>query len=115
MGALLADRVVDRKLYGAGLSSAVVFSASVKKTVVYLTQEHTMRCMICGADPETQPVAIFRLNNKGQPGVWACRAHYAKAKAEHFPDDVPNAPAPETKQRTDDEALGPWTGGFTPA
>lgn len=76
-----------------------------------------MRCMICGLDPatETKTAAVFRLNNKGQTGVWACRAHYADAKAKYFPDDVPNASAPNSKERTDGEPLGPWTGGFTPA
>ena len=39
-------------------------------------------------------VAIFRLNNKGQKGVWACKAHYAEAKAKYFPDDDPSATVP---------------------
>jgi len=76
-----------------------------------------MKCMMCGAGPSEDGggTSIFRLNDKGQTGVWACRAHYADAKARYYPDDVPNAPAPASKKRTDDEPLGPWTGGFTPA
>jgi hypothetical protein len=53
---------------------------------------HSMRCMICGADPSVDGSSIFRLNNKGQGGVWACQAHYSEAKARYFPNDDPNKP-----------------------
>jgi len=72
-----------------------------------------MRCMMCGVAPSAQSVAIYRLNNKGQKGVWACKAHYDEAKAQYFPEDDPSAPgltAPES-----DLPLGPWTGGVIPA
>lgn len=72
-----------------------------------------IRCMMCGADPATQPTAVHRLNNKGQTGVWACEPHYAEAKARYFPDDDPDAPAPVSTD-WDDKPLGPWTGGVTP-
>ena len=47
-----------------------------------------IRCMMCGADPATQPTAVHRLNNKGQMGVWACEAHYAEEKARYFHDTI---------------------------
>lgn len=74
-----------------------------------------MRCMMCGLDPATAtgPAAVYRLNNKGQKGVWACKAHYDEAKARYFPKDDPNAPAP-MKAGWDSEPLGPWTGGTMP-
>lgn len=67
-----------------------------------------MRCMICGPSD-----AVYRLNNKGQTGVWACRPHYAEAKLRYFPDDDPSAPGP-MPDGWDDKPLGPWTGGVTP-
>lgn len=73
-----------------------------------------MRCMMCGVAPSAQAVAIYRLNNKGQKGVWACKAHYAEAKARYFPDDDPAAPArPGPADELDTKTLGPWTGGVT--
>ena len=73
-----------------------------------------MRCMMCGVALSKQAVAIFRLNNKGQKGIWACKAHYDEAKAKHFPDDDPSAPAPMRDGWDDGAPKGPWTGGVTP-
>lgn len=45
-----------------------------------------MRCAVCERGP-MQGVSIFRMNAKGQPGLWACNEH-----KDHFdgriPDDV---------------------------
>jgi hypothetical protein len=71
------------------------------------------RCMICGADPAKDDTAVYRLNNKGHTGVWACRPHYAEAKAKYFPDDDPNAPGPDLPSGWDSKPLGPWTGGYS--
>ena len=76
-------------------------------------RDEAVRCMICGADPSKEATAIFRLNNKGQRGVWACKPHYADAKARYFPDDDPTAPGPMPAD-WDSKPLGPWTGGVTP-
>ena len=73
-----------------------------------------MRCMMCGTDPSVGGAAVYRLNDKGRKGVWACEAHYADAKAQYFPDDDPEAPAAMRVDWDKDKALGPWTGGVTP-
>lgn len=73
-----------------------------------------MRCMMCGTDPATEPTAIYRPNNKGQKGVWACEPHYAEAKARYFPDDDPNAPALMDPNWDNEAPRGPWTGGVPP-
>lgn len=69
-------------------------------------------CMICGKGPPNDSIAIYRVNDKGKTGVWACDAHYRDARA-YFPDDDPSAPGP-MPPADDDKPLGPWTGGVTP-
>lgn len=34
----------------------------------------TLECVVCKKGPP-QSVALFRINAKGQPGLWACRQH----------------------------------------
>lgn len=33
-----------------------------------------MVCVICGRGPR-EGVSVFRINEKGVPGLWACRQH----------------------------------------
>lgn len=33
-----------------------------------------MKCLFCNRGP-ADGVSVFRINAKGQPGVWACAAH----------------------------------------
>jgi hypothetical protein len=39
-----------------------------------------MRCLFCGKSP-AEGVAVFRVNAKGQPGVWACEKHIKQTDA----------------------------------
>lgn len=67
-----------------------------------------MKCMICGRG--LQEVGLLeRVNDKGKPGLWACRPHFWSARA-YFPDDDPRAPPPTPDLAEDDKPLGPWTG-----
>lgn len=44
-----------------------------------------MKCLFCQKGPQ-QGVSLFRVNAKGQPGVWACEAHIGQTDAKM--DDV---------------------------
>lgn len=39
-----------------------------------------MNCCICHKGPQ-QGVALFRVNAKGQPGIWACKPHLSQTDA----------------------------------
>ncbi len=39
-----------------------------------------MNCLFCQKGP-AQGVNLFRVNAKGQPGVWACSAHIGQTDA----------------------------------
>jgi len=39
-----------------------------------------MRCLFCQKGP-AQGVSVFRVNAKGQPGVWACGKHMKRTDA----------------------------------
>lgn len=43
-----------------------------------------MKCLFCQKGP-AQGVSLFRVNAKGQPGVWACERHIGQT------DSQPNA------------------------
>jgi hypothetical protein len=34
-----------------------------------------MKCHICGLGPPQDPITLYRQNEKGVPGVWACAEH----------------------------------------
>ena len=34
-----------------------------------------MKCHVCGLGPPEDPVTLYRQNEKGVKGVWACRTH----------------------------------------
>lgn len=36
-----------------------------------------MKCFFCARSPMTGDT-VFRINAKGQPGIWACREHTAQ-------------------------------------
>lgn len=42
-----------------------------------------MKCAVCDKGP-MQGVSIFRMNAKGQPGLWACNEH-----KDHFDGRIP--------------------------
>lgn len=44
-----------------------------------------MRCVICQKGP-AQGVSVFRINAKGQPGLWACERHRSQTDATVDPD-----------------------------
>jgi hypothetical protein len=39
-----------------------------------------MKCVICKRGP-LQGVTVFRINAKGQPGLWACKKHIGQTDA----------------------------------
>lgn len=39
-----------------------------------------MHCLFCGKGP-AEGVTVFRVNAKGQPGVWACEKHIKQTDA----------------------------------
>jgi hypothetical protein len=34
-----------------------------------------IECEICGVRPDRDNISVFRVNPKGQAGVWRCEAH----------------------------------------
>lgn len=46
-----------------------------------------MKCAICKKGP-MQGVAVFRINKKGVPGLWACRKHASQTDAPPIDPDV---------------------------
>jgi hypothetical protein len=44
-----------------------------------------MRCLFCQKGP-AQGVSLFRVNAKGQPGIWACGKHVRQTDAAVDPD-----------------------------
>lgn len=43
-----------------------------------------MKCVICQKGPE-QGVTVYRINAKGQPGLWACKKHRSQTDAKPDP------------------------------
>lgn len=43
-------------------------------------------CAVCGKGPP-DGVSVFRMNEKGGPGLWACNEHKDHFDS-HMPDDV---------------------------
>jgi len=39
-----------------------------------------MKCMVCGKGM-SEGVSLFRTNEKGVPGIWACRVHMPAGKS----------------------------------
>lgn len=46
-----------------------------------------MRCLFCRKGP-AEGVNVYRVNAKGQPGVWACNAHIGRTDAPPIDPDV---------------------------
>lgn len=46
-----------------------------------------MECLFCRKGPK-QGVSVFRVNAKGQPGVWACAPHSKQTDAAISPDVI---------------------------
>lgn len=44
-----------------------------------------MKCLFCQKGP-AQGVSLFRVNAKGQPGVWACERHIGQTDAAVDPE-----------------------------
>lgn len=44
-----------------------------------------MRCLFCQKGP-AQGVSVYRVNAKGQPGVWACERHMKNTDAKIDPE-----------------------------
>jgi hypothetical protein len=44
-----------------------------------------MKCVICKKGP-MQGVSLYRINEKGKPGLWACRAHRSQTDAPVDPE-----------------------------
>jgi len=49
----------------------------------------SMHCVICKKGPTTTPsVTLFRINAKGQPGLWACGKHLKQTDAPPLDPDL---------------------------
>ena len=46
-----------------------------------------MKCFVCGKGPPNGP-SVFRVNAKGQPGVWACDEHRRHADKQADPKTI---------------------------
>ena len=46
-----------------------------------------MRCLICRKGPNDN-VPIYRVNPKGQKGIWACKRHISQTDAPPIDSDV---------------------------
>jgi hypothetical protein len=44
-----------------------------------------MKCLFCQKGP-AQGVSLFRVNAKGQPGMWACEKHVGQTDAAVSPE-----------------------------
>jgi hypothetical protein len=44
-----------------------------------------MHCLFCHKGPQ-QGVSIYRVNAKGQPGIWACKRHIGQTDAKPDPE-----------------------------
>lgn len=38
-----------------------------------------MRCYVCGLGPPEDPVTLYRQNEKGVKGIWACAEHNTRS------------------------------------
>lgn len=61
-----------------------------------------MKCLFCQKGP-AQGVSLFRVNAKGQPGVWACERHIGQTDAA-VDDDVRGIVSALKSKPQDDEA-----------
>lgn len=41
-----------------------------------------MQCEICGKSPSDGKTAIFRINSKGEDGIWRCEEHLKEHKVD---------------------------------
>ena len=49
----------------------------------------SMQCVICKRGPNSTPSAtLFRINAKGQPGLWACAKHLKQTDAPPLDPDL---------------------------